>query len=132
MKKIRWCPVAVGLLTLAVLLVALDVSGDRYEERRAARARQIVYQEAVNEYAVALKLGTSRSEVESYLHSRDRKFERSSRLSNSASGAADLVKIGAERPPWFCSRLDFFAAFKFSWTDKLQDVVLYSELVDCL
>ena len=132
MKKIRCCPISVVLLTVAVLLIALGLSCERDEERRGARARRAIYQQTVKEFSDALKQGTARSEVESYLRSRDRKFERSSRLSNSASGAADLVKIGAEKPPWYCNRVDIFVALKFSWTDKLQDVDLYSELVDCL
>ena len=146
MKKIRWCPVSVVLLTLAILLIALGVSCDRDGETRAGRARQALYQQAVKEFSDALKPGTARSEVESYLRSRDRKFSHvfGPGLSNSASdGAADLVKIGAEKAPPYCSGLDIFVALRFSSmqagpmlhvseSDKLKDVVLYSMPVDCL
>lgn len=64
-----------------------------------------------------LKPGTTRGKVEGYLGARNTPFNRkccvdAERLSDRASWD-DLVKIGEEKPPWYCSENWVYIAFQF-------------------
>lgn len=121
---------------------------------QAQRSREAAYQQALRSYDQMLKPGTSRKDVEDYLRARNTSFEHMccvdvERLSDRASWD-DLVKIGQEKPPWFCSENYVYIAFQFidhnpptgigqttgDWTaddlDTLKSVSIYRQLGGCL
>jgi hypothetical protein len=111
--------------------------------------REAAYQMTLHSYDQVLKPGTTRGELEGYLGARNTPFERmccvdAARLSERASWD-DLVKIGQEKPPWFCSENYIYVAFQFidhvpptvsaktaDDLDTLKSVSIYRQLGGCL
>lgn len=87
-----------------------------------------------------------RKELEAYLKRKNISYVHSFAPPPGAFLYADLVKIGEEKPPWFCNRLDIFIAFEFEAvefhdvkryiyelpSDKLTKVFLLPRLGSCL
>jgi hypothetical protein len=134
----RW--VSVILAALIVATTALVVSG--HAKSVAKKKREIDYQSALQKYSRAIKPGSGRTEVENYLRSRNTAFT----WAYTAYGArkesqnADLVKIGQEAPPWYCSEAYVYVAFEFSpsgtlkqtSSDALERIELFQPDTGCL
>lgn len=109
----------------------------------AKQKREVGYQAALQSYSDALKPGATRKSVEDYLQAKGVKslkmcciFER--------SAEAELVKIGEEKHPWYCSEHNVYIAFQFvdeahegglasdTDSDKLKSITVYHWLEDCL
>jgi hypothetical protein len=139
---------SVALVTVAVGLLAL---GMRYElKQREQIRRQTDYQTALSAYTQALKPGMTRREVEDYIQRKNAKFSHTCCVDSTETAKRhtwdDLVRIGQEEHPWFCSAHNIYIAFQFTDyeqqkagfqfkdndLDKLRAVTIYHSLEGCL
>jgi Na+-transporting NADH:ubiquinone oxidoreductase subunit NqrC len=133
---------------VAVLVV---VFGLRYViEERAQRRREVDYQKTLRSYSELLKTGMTRKQVEEYFSAKKVVFRQLCCVSVKEFSRGvydntydDLVKIGEEDVPWFCSENNVYIAFQFlgpqkdslpgaEATDTLKDVTIYHKLDGCL
>jgi hypothetical protein len=140
-------------LYLAITLIAgLAVAwrAHHVSEEKAQSRREIEYQETLHSYSEILKTGMSRKEVEDYLSAKKIRFRQmccvdTKKFSRDAYDNAydDLVKIGQEDVPWFCSENNVYIAFQFLGpnknsvpaaepSDTLKDVRVYHWLEGCM
>ncbi len=136
-----------------VLFVAavIIVFGVRYSfQKQAQRRREVEYQKALRSYSEVLKTGMTRNEVEGYFSLKNVQFSQTCCISVKEftrgvydNAYDDLVKIGKEDIPWFCSENNVYVAFQFlgseknappqaEASDRLKDVSLYHRLDGCL
>jgi hypothetical protein len=110
------------LIILLLILVAVALSAFAIESalgRRATQRRQASYDALLREYSTALRPGAQRREVEAMLTSRGRSFQQMCCLLNENRNALeDIVKIGSEPKPWYCSENDMYLVFGF---DSMPD-----------
>lgn len=103
---------------------------------------EAAYQASVQNYAESLKLGVTRKNVETYLSTSGVGFERMCCIEQHGA-FADLVRIGQEQHPWFCSENYVYVAFQFtgtgsnpdsrgSDTDSLKKISIFRQLSRCL
>ncbi len=128
----------------AALLIVCVLGIKGVIDKRAERKRQIEYAAVLKEYSGALKSGMSRREVESYLRLRGRSFRQMCCVRVRRNAYADIVKIGVEKAPWYCSKYNIYIAFEFETTephginpdardsDRLESTALFPWLEDCL
>lgn len=135
----RRLPLIVGLV-LAVLVVCLVVR--HVWEQRMQRRREVAYQTALQSYAAIFRSGTRRKDVESQLRVERVAFQQMCCI-DERSAYADLVRIGKEKAPWFCSEQNIYIALQFTaveahepWraydSDALKTVTIYRWLEGCL
>jgi len=136
---------AVGIVGL------LSAWGIRHAfSQRAQRHREVEYRKVLLTYSQVLKAGMTRKQVEDYLSSQHVPFRQmccitAKELSGGVFDHAydDLVKIGQEDSPWFCSENNVYVAFQFfgskpqalpeaALSDTLRDVSLHQWLEGCL
>jgi len=116
---------------------------------RAKKKREAAYQAALRSYIQVLKPGMTRKEVEDYFQGKSVKFRQmccvdALELSKRKSWD-DLIKIGEEATPWFCSENNVYLAFQFiddseqqtgGWKaddlDTLKSITVYHWLEGCL
>jgi len=139
---------SVALVTVGVCLLAL---GMRYELMQRERIRrQTDYQAALSAYTQALEPGMTRREVEDYIQRKNAKFSQTCCVDSTETAKRhtwdDLVRIGQEEHPWFCSEHNVYIAFQFNDyeqqkagfqikgndLDKLRAVTIYHSLEGCL
>jgi hypothetical protein len=77
----------------------------RVEEQKREEKRKASYGSALSFYSKDLDPGMTRSDVERYLGAKAISYQR--------SADADLIKIGQEAAPWFCSEVNVYVAFDF-------------------
>ena len=137
-------------LTFVALALSVVGGGTWYGLKAQAQGRrEAAYQMTLRSYDQVLKPGMTRGKVEGYLGARNTPFERmccvdAARLSERASWD-DLVMIGQEKPPWFCSENYIYVAFQFidhepppgsaktaDDLDTLKSVSIYRQLGGCL
>jgi len=135
-------------IVIGVLVVAFGVW--HAVQERARQRREVEYQSTLRSYSEALKTGMSRKQVEEYLSAKKLPFgqlccvsvkEFSRGVHDNAYD--DLVKIGQEDAPWFCSENNVYIALQFLGSqkdslpgaepsDRLKDVTIYHKLDGCL
>jgi hypothetical protein len=123
--KGRW-PLKMIFVVFALFTVGM---GTRFAvKRRTAQKREAAYQLALSEYQQVLKPGMTRKEVETYLHSKNINFNHTCCIESSETAKRhswdDLVAIGQEDHPWFCSEHKVYIAFQF--IDYKQENTGYS------
>jgi len=133
--------VLAGVVVVAIV-AGIGIKG--IFDARASKERQALYTGALKNYSDALVPGTSRREVEAYLRQRHHSYRQMCCVANQRSAYADLVKVGQEKAPWFCSQSNIYVAFEFDATephgpradardsDKLLSTKLFSWLEQCL
>ena len=133
---------------LSFFCLAFAVVGLRHViEKRAQEKREVAYQRTLHSYSDILRPGLSRTELEDYLKSKDIRFRQMccvNRKALSQNVYDDLVKIGQEDAPWFCSENNVYIAFQFagqrtnaSWpaavaNDRLTDISIFRWLESCV
>lgn len=134
--------ISLALVTIAIFFSVLRAHGLR--EGKAERTRQLEYQAQVKKYSDALKPGTTRRMVEGYLRAQNVTYSSMCCVSTAHKGFSELVLIGHERPPWYCSAKNIYVAFEFdaadpsdystrqNAADPLSDVTLFPWLEGCL
>jgi hypothetical protein len=109
-----------------------------------AQQREAGYHLALQSYSDALKPGTTRKDVETYLRQQSATFRNQCCIDTPGSDAwDDLVKIGEESPPWYCGEHNVYIAFSFDAvephkvpqandSDTLRRVQIFHGLETCL
>jgi hypothetical protein len=136
MKRRRLALVA----SIVVVLMSASAIGyalkKRVDKKLEEQKRAAFYTSALSSYSKDLEPGMTRNNVENYLRAKAIPFEK--------SAATDLVEIGQEAAPWFCSEVNVYVAFDFeaiephsrAWepygTDVLKRVHIYSRAGGCL
>jgi hypothetical protein len=123
---------------LFLLITNLDAWGQSAKQKREAG-----YQEALQSYSEALKLGATRKSVEDYFQTNGTKYQKMCCVVE-RSAYAELIKIGEEKHPWYCSEHNVYIAFQFvdephkglqfsdKDSDKLKSITIYHWLEGCL
>jgi hypothetical protein len=85
----------------------------------ASRKRQLVgvTQAALAQYSHQLRLGLTRKEVENYLRANDTTF-RTSCCWSGRHTFATVVKVGDDKPDWYCSELPVYLMFEYKAGNK--------------
>src|SRR5215813_9898220 len=106
-------------LMIAVVIVSLGLAATILAHRSAnAKAkREAGYQAALREYSNDLNPGLTRKEVESYFRKRGVRFTQMCCVGQPRDAWADLVKVGEESAPWYCSEHYVNIAFEFRATE---------------
>ena len=133
---------------VAVIIVSFWMA-ERWRERYNAAKRKAAYQLTLSKYQTEVKLGMPRQDVELLLHNEQAEIKHMCCVANYRGEALrsstydDLVKIGEEAPPWFCSEHNVYIAFEFNpklpgeqpethSSDSLKRVSLFHQLEGCL
>jgi len=132
------------LLLLGLILVVLSAIVVGYVLRmQAQKKREGAYQSALHSYSEVLRPGMTRKEVEDYLRSKGIEFGPMCCI-DERSAFADLVRIGKESAPWFCSEHNVYVAFQFAAvelhdnlpsrhdSDTLKRITIFRWLEGCL
>jgi hypothetical protein len=144
-----WCKKGRLRLLLGLLSLVLLTIGVRHVvKERLHKKRELSYQTTLQLYEQAIKPGMTRKQVEDYLHARSQAFSQSCCVDIKEfrkHSWDDLVKIGAEDAPWFCSESAVYVAFQFSdsplphdemWRaddlDTVKSVSVYHRPENCL
>jgi hypothetical protein len=109
------------VVTVTVIVFSLWFVQNVRERRKMAQ-REANYQTVLATYADKVKPGMTREEVEQHLEIDGRHFRQMCCVANyrrehvSFVGTSwdDLVKVGEESTPWFCSENDVYIAFEFN------------------
>jgi hypothetical protein len=131
------------LLLLIALVIAVSALAVRSSARATARRkREIGYQVGLSTYSKALHLGITRKELEDYLRLNNTNFASvfTAYGGRRESQWADVVKIGEESSPWYCSEAYVYVAFEFSGaeqfkrndSDVLEKIELFRPYTGCL
>jgi hypothetical protein len=136
---------------LVVVVVGVVLLGIRYKLNNQTQKRtEASYQSQLSSYSLVLNPGMKRKEVEDYLRAKNADFSRmccvNTRSTARRHSEDDLVKIGEEGHPWFCSEHFVYVAFEFADhaqaensvsfkdddLDTLKSVSIYHQLGGCL
>jgi predicted outer membrane lipoprotein len=135
MKRLRL--VLLSLLLAACAAAIVEYLWEQHTERR----QEAIYQAALRSYSAAIRPGSTRRDIETYLRLRAKPFHRQAIEEHSAY--ADLTKIGEGNHPWYCKRKSIYVAFQFnavenrpdstrqSPSDTLKQITLFSQLEGC-
>jgi len=139
------------LLLLAIAVVGLLAWGILHHlQAKAKEKREAAYEASLQSYAQALKPGMTRKQVEDYFQARNITYLQECCVlveeSSTRHSWDDLVKVGEEEKPWYCSEHYVYIAFRFAdygepeakWQfkdndlDTLKSVTIYHQLGGCL
>ena len=131
------------LVLIGVIIAASAGAAFRSHVRsEAKKKREAVYESTLQAYSQNLKPGLTRKEVEGYLRVKGTAFTQMCCIEE-RSAFADLVQIGKEDAPWYCSEHYVRIAFEFAAaeshnpikaydTDVLKTVTIFHQLGGCL
>jgi hypothetical protein len=140
---------------MAVAAIASVVLGlwlvQHVRERRKAAQREGYYKAVLAKYTGEFNRGMTRGQVEQHLQRDGSRFRqmccaasfKDEHVSLAGAGWDDLVKIGEEGTPWFCSENNVYIAFEFNpktndeqsdtnASDVLKRVSVFHQLEGCL
>ena len=105
------------LVSVVIVVIVLTTIDPRYVwkyvwKTETMKKRDAAYQSALQAYSQNLQPGLTRREVENYLRVRDISFGQMCCV-DERSAFADLVKVGQEDAPWYCSEYYVYVAFEF-------------------
>ena len=129
--------VAASALAFVWLCAASGCARVTKEQREAA------YQSALTSYADILTIGMSRKDAEATLKARGTSFHQTCCMGAWKNAWDDLIKIGEEGHPWYCSEHNVYVGLEFTSTgthefpeahdsDTLQRVRIFHRLEGCL
>jgi hypothetical protein len=129
-----------ALVVLIGVLMGASATGYGFKKRAdknlEEQKREALFSSALSSYSKDIEPGMTRGDVENYLVAKAIPFEK--------SATADLVQIGQEPAPWFCSEVNVYIAFDFEAiephsrayqpyaTDVVKRVHIYSRPERCL
>jgi len=131
------------LLWLALALVSFGAAAAGAARAKRARQREAAYQSALRSYSEVLLPGMSRTQVEEFLRRGDKPFRQMCCMGPPKNAWDDLIKIGEESAPWYCSQHNVYVGFEFISsgthrfaeahdTDSLKRVTLFHWFEGCL
>ena len=133
----RWRLPIIYLVLVVLAAVAIRHIWKKHEEKK----REIFYQSVLHSYSEDLKPGMTREQVENFLRAKKDQFQQ---VCCDRGSYSDLIKIGQEDAPWYCSENNIYIAFQFNsvaeesahpWKDPfdpLESIELLPKLEDCL
>jgi hypothetical protein len=130
------------LILLAGVVVRHKWRQRAQREQHARQERDVAYQSALKSYSRILQPGLTREYVENFLRKNGTAFGQVCCIGDSAA-FADLVQIGSEKPPWWCSERTVYVAFRFvaagshdRWqkngSDVLDSITIYEQAGGCM
>lgn len=133
----RWLVWVIGLL----LALSAGVAVRSHVKSEAKKRRDVAYEAVLSAYAQHLTPGMPRKQVEEYLRARGAPFTQMCCLQQRT--LADLVKIGEEDAPWYCSEYRVHIAFDFAAiephdsleaydSDILKTITIFRQFGGCL
>jgi hypothetical protein len=140
MRRYRLLVIVLTVSVLSTLAIRFELKAEAKKKREAA------YQSALEAYSQSLRPGLTRKEVETYFRAGGIKFGQMGWVEErpeERTAFADLVKIGEEDAPWYCSERYVHIAFEFAatephkpWivseTDMLKKVLIFRSDGGCL
>jgi hypothetical protein len=129
---------------MALIVAAIFVFAARNESgKRTQQSREAAYQQALHSFSDNLKPGTMRRDVEDYLNAKGSRFSHSCCEGQHTGAFDDVIKIGQEPAPWFCSSQNIYIAFQFTLgervktpqiqgSDKLNGITISRRAAHCL
>lgn len=112
-------------ITVVIATVSLPTARCVHGEVRSVLNRRII-ESARAKYAEALKPGTSRQEVESYLKAHGTAYlTRWPGADVNQEAYAILVKVAEEDTPWFCNGWFDYVTFEFAPTQPRKEMFLF-------
>jgi hypothetical protein len=140
MAKNKLIPWLFSVVVVVVAVLAVESTIRNQGERK----RQALYQSILSQYSTTLRPGSQRGEVEAVLASQGLAFQQTCcLLRNKQNAPEDIVKIGSEPKPWYCSENDMYLVFEFesppgptvreiNASDRLRRVALAPWFGNCL
>jgi len=142
----------VSMIVAAAAVIAISLwLAQHVRGKREAMRREGGYQTVLAQYAVELRPGMTRDQVERYFQTNGKRFKqmccvaisKGKHVSFDRAGCDDLVKIGEESAPWGCSENNVYIAFEFNpksldevsstnGSDILKMVSVFHQLEDCM
>jgi hypothetical protein len=104
-------PVLLGV-TVAAGALLLTVTARHVLEEAAQKRRAISYQSALLTYSQRVRPGMTRKEVEEQPRIKGARFTQRC-CTEDRSAFSDLVRVGEEAVPWYCSEWPVYVAFEF-------------------
>ena len=105
------------LLILVLAAILIVVASVRWYERQAQRKRDARYQASLRQYSEQFRPGSSRKIVEDYFRAKGipvwQEFG-----PGSLDALSDLILIGKDAGPWYCSNWNVYVAFDFAALEK--------------
>ncbi len=139
------------VLLLVLVAIGLVAFGVRRELAiNAKKNRRAAYEAKLRSFAQVLQPGMTRKQVQDYFHANDITYSEGCCVAydNSVKRQSfdDLVKVGEEDHPWYCSEHWVYVAFQFTdygtrtpeWhikdndLDTLKSITIYEQLGGCL
>ena len=128
-----------GTLALIVLFV---VSNCNTWGQSKQKKREAAYEAVLHSYTEVIKPGMTRKELEDYLHAKGTAFQQFC-CNDEKSVFSDLVRIGKEKHPWYCSEHNVYIEFQFAMvephfpirirdSDTLTKITIFHHLEGCL
>jgi len=131
-------------MVLIGVIVAVSAGGviRSHIKSETKKKREAVYESTLQVYARDLRPGLTRKEVEDHLRAKGTYFTQMCCIKERGA-LADLVKIGEEDPPWYCSEHWVHVAFEYAAlephdslraydTDMLKTITIFNQLGGCL
>lgn len=130
-------------LKLGFVFLALFATVPKAPAQNAKQKREASYQKTLQSFSESLKPGMTRKNVEDHLREKGVKYEKMCCI-DEKTAYVDIVRIGKEKHPWYCSAHTVYIAFQFADephegertsdrdTDKLKSITIYHSLDDCL
>jgi hypothetical protein len=152
LRAMRGKRLKVSMIVAAATLVSIGLwFAQHVRDRHEAAKREAGYQTLLAQYAVYLKPGMNREQVERYLQTNGKKFRqmccvasfRGEHADLRGAGWDDLVKIAEESVPFICRENNVYIAFEFNpkaqgelsdtnSSDILKGVSIFHQLEGCL
>jgi hypothetical protein len=131
------------VVAAALVVLLLAIALQTYRRRRGEHLRMMQYQALVRQYSNWLQPGTPRRDVMLFLRLHKLATSQMCCVSTNHRGWSELVKIGTETAPWYCSERNIYIGFEFDPAapqetptnddeDRLTDVTLFPWLEGCL
>ena len=138
----RLLVIIASLVLAAICVFSIRYGLARHTRRKLEAARRVGYEQILASYSNEVRLGTNRKQVEEDFRAKGTIFRQICRIQASTT-VSDLIKIGEEDVPWFCSEHNIYVAFQFSPTDshaalesddsdELTKIILHPMLEGCL
>ena len=125
-RQLIWIAATIALIAAVLGAFALLTANGAAD--RAAERRKPAYQNSLRMFQQSLPAATTQAEVEDRLNSAKIHFETICPYEGRYT-CADLVVIGEERPPWYCSSWPFQIAVEFKAMELGKNLLTKVELV---
>ena len=119
----RWLLALFVIILVGSSIAAFRAHSNSVDKREleAKQRRDSDYESEVRSYSQKFELGTTRGKVEEEFRTQGVSFEQMVTV-NERGEFADLIKLGEEEHPWYCSENYVYVAFEFVSTEPHQSL----------